>query len=51
MRDYVRVHSSPATVRDYRGVIERYLEPGIWAYQATGTDQRQECNRCIMDGE
>ena len=27
MRDYVRVHSSPATVRDYRGVIERYLEP------------------------
>ena len=27
MRDYVRVQSSPATVRDYEGVIERYLKP------------------------
>lgn len=27
MRDYVRIQSSPATVRDYEGVIERYLKP------------------------
>lgn len=24
---YVRVHNSPATVRDYKGVIERYINP------------------------
>lgn len=35
IRDYVRVHSSPATVRDYKGVIERYLKPefGHWRLQ------------------
>jgi len=27
LRDYVKIQSSPATVRDYESVIERYLKP------------------------